>query len=316
MEVHQKQSSTATATVHLCSPSSDLTCFGCCPPIRPRHYDCLKYVGSLRREFVENRRLFLEQDPPERRPIVGYYCWALGFLDARGRQVGCLLHPSRNGGRDLRSLIDYGDKCRRESCLPARVFSLLPPRGQHFWLPLARGLSPFYFSSSRSNPLFHLLLWGIEVLEPLRRQAVEMGWTETEVLYHHPFLTDSAWPPQAHRYLFRLIMRIMGTPEWPATRLDDPAGKLLSSIRSLPQAQPPSNTASPSTFTHQLPLEDDFLDFLRLGLGWRKASLEEALSLKEKIEELARTVVRNLKMEVPCTKASNRSLSHTPDRVQ
>jgi hypothetical protein len=298
MEVYQKQSSTETATVALCSPSADLTCFGCCPPIRPQHYDCLKYVGSLRREFAENRRLFLEHAPAHR-PIVGYFCWALGFLDARGHQVGCLLHPNRNGGRDLRSLIDYGDKCQRESCLPARVFSLLPPRGQHFWLPLARGLSPFYFSSPRSNPLFHLLLWGTEILEPLRLQAVEMGWTVTELLYHHSFLTDSAWPPQAHRYLFRVIMQIMGAPEWSDARLDDPAGKLLRRIHSLPHARPPSKIASPSnSFTHQLRMDNDFLDFLRLGLGWRKASLEEASSLKVKVEELAHAVVRSLKMEV------------------
>jgi hypothetical protein len=312
MELYPKQSSSSTeppsATLSLCSPSADLTCFGCCPPIRPRHYDCLKYVGSLRREFAENRRLFLEQGPV-RRPIVGYHCWALGFLDARGREVGCLLHPNRNGGRDLRSLIDYGDKCRRESCLPARVFNLLPPGGRHFWLPLARGLSPFYFSSPRSNPLFHVLLWGSEILEPLRLQAVAMGWTETEVLHHHRFLTDSAWAPQAHRYLFRLIMQIIGPSAGLDTPLDDPAGELRSRIRSLPQAQGPPQTASQSGFTHQLPLDNDFLDFVRLGLGWPRTALEEASSLKMEVEELARAVVLSLKMEVSRTKASNRSFS-------
>jgi len=286
---------TQTPSVSLCSPMPDLTCFGCCPPIRPEHYDCLDYVGSLRREFVENRKLFLESGPV-RRPIVGYHCWALGFLDPKGRRVGCLLHPSRNGGRDLRSLIDYGNKCGRESCVPAKMFDLLPPEGKRFWLPLARGLSPFHFSSPRSNPLFHLILWGPEVLEPLRLRAVEMGWSETELLHHHPFLMNPAWTPKAHRYLFRLVLdtvrhaenpEIAGNPEEAGRDLEKHVSELLRRIAFLPCAQASTEGRPGCGFTHQLGLDTDFLDFLRLGLGWRKASPDEALNVRNEAERLA-----------------------------
>src|SRR5574340_715142 len=94
----------------LCAPTPELACFGCCPPIRPAHYDPLDFARSLRRELVENRRRLLEEGP-RYRPIVGYSCWGLGFLDAQGRRAGCLLHPFHNDGSELRSLIDYGDKC-------------------------------------------------------------------------------------------------------------------------------------------------------------------------------------------------------------
>jgi hypothetical protein len=269
----------------LCSPAPDLTCFGCCPPIRPAHYDCLEYVGSLRREFVENRRLFMEQGP-KFRPIVGYHCWALGFLDPRGRTVGCLLHPNRNEGKDLRSLVDYGDKCRRENCLPARVFAKLPPGAQRFWLPLARGLSPFHFSSRRSNPLFHLLLWGPEILEPMRLQAEARGWTETELLSHCPFLTDTNWAPRAHRYLFRVIMEWKGVQKSLEPTLQKYAVELRKRIRMLAEATLTAREDPPYGFTHDLPLESDFLDLLRLELKWQRISLEGAQSFKRKVESL------------------------------
>ena len=291
MEAPQTQS----PPVSLCSPTPDLTCFGCCPPIRPENYDCLDYVGSLRREFMENRKLFLESGPV-RRPIVGFHCWALGFLDPKGRRVGCLLHPSRNGGRDLRSLIDYGNKCGRESCVPAKMFDLLPPEGKRFWLPLARGLSPFHFSSPRSNPLFHLIPWGPEVLEPLRLLADKMGWSETELVHHHPFLMDPTWTPKAHRYLFRLVLAAVyhhGNSESPE-HLDGSGGdlerhgsELLRRIVSLPCAQASPEDLPGRAFTHQLELDGDFLDFLRLGLRWRKASPDEALRVKKEAEHLA-----------------------------
>ncbi len=173
--------------VTLCAPTTEATCFGCCPPIRPHHYDPLDYIGSLRREFTENRKTFLENGPIYR-PIVGYSCWALGFLDAKGRKVGCLLHPARNNGRDLRGLVDYGRKCERESCVPARIFSQLSEQGQRFWLPLVNGLNSFYFSSRRANPLFHLLEWGIKLLEIARLHGCLVGWSSTEVLAHRKFL--------------------------------------------------------------------------------------------------------------------------------
>jgi hypothetical protein len=41
-----------------------------------------------------------------------YNCEFLGFIDSEGKQVGCLLHPGLNGGKDLRDCSFYG----RELC--------------------------------------------------------------------------------------------------------------------------------------------------------------------------------------------------------
>jgi hypothetical protein len=158
----------------LCAPTSDILCFGCCPPIRPQHYDPLDWVASLRREFLDNRRRFLQYGPNQQ-PIVGFSCWALGYLDVTGRRIGCLLHPEQHQGQDLRSATGYGDKCRRERCLPAKAFDALTPEAQTYWLEPAGGLCAFYYSSNKANPLFHILLWGAEILEPLCRQVVATG---------------------------------------------------------------------------------------------------------------------------------------------
>lgn len=266
----------------LCAPTPEITCFGCCPPIRPAHYDPLDYVSSLRREFAENRRCYFREGP-RFRPIAGYYCWALGFLDQKGRRIGCLLHPKQNEGKDLRSFIDYGDKCSRESCLPARMLELLPESGQLFWLALADGLSSFYFSSPRSNPLFHLLLWGPHVLEPLRLQAELMHWTVTELLWKMPFLSDPFWNPRAHRYLFRLYLEQIDHKKERNRNPSEFVRSLVSLISSFPETHF-SSSFEDEPYVHQLPLDSDFSDFLRLGLKRQRLSFEQACRLRDRIE--------------------------------
>jgi len=272
----------------LCAPATDIMCFGCCPPIRPAHYDHLDYVGSLRREFMDNRIAFL-RDRPRYRPIRGYSCWALGFLDVTGRKVGCLLHPQFNKGEDLRHLIDYGNKCRRESCSAAQVFALLPPEGQDFLLPLVRGMNSFYFSSPKANPLFHLLLWGPEVLEPLRVWADSMDWAVTELIYHQPFLLEPVWKPKAHRYLFRLMLPHAGPSNSDGKALSECCTELLGRILSLQDLGQTGKEAG-GIYTHLLPLPHDFLDFLRLGLGLGRCSLYRARELDIRAQVLASEV--------------------------
>jgi hypothetical protein len=270
----------------LCAPTPDVTCFGCCPPIRPAHYDPLDYVSSLRREFRDNRQHFLREGL-RHRPIVGYSCWALGYLDATGRRIGCLLHPLRHQGRDLRSAIDYGDKCERESCLAARIFARLSPAGQRFWLSLADGLNSFYYSSRRGNPLFHLLLWGPTVLEQLREEAQQVGWSVSELLWQQPFLLEPGWSPRGQRYLLRLMLT---TGKWslPTTEsaLAITCRRLWEAIRSLPEAAKQDCPTATTCFVHQLPLEEDFLDFLRTGLGWQRATWTRARALQHRVAEL------------------------------
>ena len=172
------------------------------------------------------------------------------------------------------------------------MFSHLPPEGKRFWVPLVQGLNAFYFSSPRSNPLFHLLLWGPGVLEPLRSQAEEQGWTETEMLHHHPFLLGPAWDPRSDRYFFRLILESVSLKENMGCNLEASCRMLREAVRSLPELTPlPDAHFLPRNHTHLLPLEEDFLDFLRLGLGWQKTSMEEANPLKQKIEQLMRKII-------------------------
>lgn len=266
----------------LCAPAPGLSCFGCCPPIRPAHYDPLEYVGSLRREFRENRARYLEEGP-RHRPIIGYSCWALGNLDARGRTIGCLLHPCRNHGVDLRHLVDYGDKCRREQCLAAREFACLPPEGKRYWLPLVQGLNAYWFSSPKANPLFHLMLWGGGVLEPLRALAESRGWTATELLWREPFLSDGLWIPRAHGYLFRLLLENLDPLGYAEGDLPRRCQSLLRALLGLPEVrsrcEPQDDAGVP--FVHNLGLDTGLQDLLRLGLGWRRCSPHEAGRLHE-----------------------------------
>jgi hypothetical protein len=219
---------------------------------------------------------------------VGYHCWALGFLDKEGRRAGCLLHPGQNEGRDLRYLIDYGEKCRRESCVPARMFDLLPPAGKSFWLPLAKGLSTFFFSSPKANPLFHLLLWGPEVLEPLRLHAEREKREVTELLWQYTFLRNPAWHPKGCRYLFRLALELIPLGGENPEELESFCRRLWSVVRVFPELEPPQGGTSHDPYTHHLPLPSDFLDFLRLAMGRRRIALEEAVAIKEKVEHCAR----------------------------
>lgn len=275
----------------LCAPDGDLSCFGCCPPIRPHHYDVLDFVGSLRRELSENRTAFLNT-PLLFKPIVGYHCWALGFLDPKGRTVGCLLHPSRHEGRDYRDLIDYGNKCRRESCQAACVFEELPEEGQRFWLSLVNGLNAFYYSSHRANPLFHLLLWGSSLLEELRRHAVFRGWSATELVHACPFLTHGEWHPKAHRYLFGLVIEQLGTePNWTEI-IEDACRRLLFDIQGHPAVRELKDIRSREelVLTHQAAQAGEFLDFVRLGLGIERVSVSQLGRFLESVNALASTM--------------------------
>jgi len=290
MKSHYPHPHAGNTSAPLCAPTPGLTCFGCCPPIRPARYDHLDYVGSLRREFAENRRRYFEEGP-RYRPIVGYHCWALGFLDPQGRRIGCLLHPCQNQGQDLRSLIDYGNKCMRESCLPAKTYACLPPEGQRFWLPLVEGLNAFHFSSPRANPLFHLLLWGPEVLEALRTRAEERKWTSTELLHRHPFLLDTECDPRSRRYLLHQLLELLSARELHSSSLDlrDCCQNLWSRALSLPEIQElqdSSRGTAQASYTHRLALDAGYLDFVRIGLGCKKAPLHLVLKLEARIRRL------------------------------
>ena len=145
----------------LCSPGQGLSCFRCCPPIRPPGYDHLTFRSSLQNEFSRNRADYLAGRLPQAEH-AGFFCSGLGFLDARGSRVGCLFHPANNRGEDLRHATGYRDKCARESCPQFRAFALLEPEAGQALLALCRGMDPFVFSSLGKNPVMRLLALGPE----------------------------------------------------------------------------------------------------------------------------------------------------------
>ncbi len=180
----------------LCRPDHEKSCFACCPPIRPPGYDHLPWRSSLTRLLVDNTARFRKSGPrPE--PIVGYFCWGLGFLDASGKRIGCLLHPAQNQGQDLRDLTGYGDKCRRETCPPARTFARLTEEQQQCLLGLVQGLDSFQYSSP--NLLWSVLSWGGKIaagLADLEGKSV-LGGARLRAAYPllaRPDLDGRSWP--------------------------------------------------------------------------------------------------------------------------
>lgn len=166
----------------LCSPGPGLSCFACCPPIRPPGYDHLEHRGPLTRLFCENRAGFLAGELPAKQ-ITGYFCPGLGFLDPGGKTVGCLYHPARNQGRDLRGPTGYQPKCSRETCLAFDSFAALGPGDRRALIALCQGLGPFEFSSPAANPVMRLLEFGpraaalVANLEPGGLAELEaLGW--------------------------------------------------------------------------------------------------------------------------------------------
>ena len=150
-------------SITLCAPDERKSCFACCPPIRPTGYEHIQYRSFIRRELLRSTREYRSEDR-EIRPITGFSCWALGFLNSDYTLIGCLLHPLRNQGRDLRHRVGYGQKCARETCEESKFFQELHPSVRRSLMSLADGLDSFSYSSRMTNPLFSLLWWGPQIL--------------------------------------------------------------------------------------------------------------------------------------------------------
>ena len=214
----------------LCSPGLGLSCFRCCPPIRPPQYDHLDFRGSLRNEFSRNRADYLAGLLPHREH-TGFFCSGLGFLDAMGSRVGCLFHPVNNQGRDLRDATGYRDKCKRETCPQFRAFARLEPSRRETLLNLCRGLDAFEFSSPAKNPLMRLLALG-----PAAAGAVaELGVESLAGLERLPILAVAphrGWP--AARLLAARGADLAASPELPVL-LDE----LCAGLRRLAGPTPP-----------------------------------------------------------------------------
>lgn len=265
----------------LCFPDREKTCFACCPPIRAAGYEHIQYKGMVQRVLRENTAAFRAEERGIR-PITGFSCWALGYLDADFRLVGCLLHPARHNGLDLRFRIDFGDKCRRETCPEARIFEQLDPNAQAFWLHLADGLDAFSYSSRKENPLFHYLNWGPKILQGIARAEPGVVPSPESILEAFPFL-ETQYSPRAFAYpLARLVehqgMDLLRDAPF-KNSFEDWLDTLVGELIAVPQAESPR--AVP---VHRLPLERPFLDFLRLGAGISKGPLDGVEALRVRVD--------------------------------
>lgn len=265
--------------ITLCFPDRMKSCFACCPPIRPAGYEHIQYAGSVRRMLRENTHAFGSRLPGER-PIRGWSCWALGYMDARFRLVGCLLHPSRHRGEDRRWQVAYGDKCSRETCPEALEFQRLSGCARRFWLHLTAGLDSFAYSSRTRNPLFRMLGCGAEVLEGVAaHNPVALDWPD--LLRRYPVFAAHL-SPKAHAYLLGAVLqeRGVGALAEPGFRyrFEQAAAALRKRLGHAPWR------AGSAPYTHRLGLERHFVDFLRLGAGLTRLEPTRALRLKEEVD--------------------------------
>ncbi|MBW2624491.1 MAG: hypothetical protein JRD68_16400 [Deltaproteobacteria bacterium] len=264
----------------LCRPDDQKSCFACCPPIRPSRYDHADFKTTLRRQLWDNT-ISLRESAPKEKIITGYSCWGLGFLDQRGIQAGCLLHPAQNQGRDLRDLTGYGDKCRRELCREAVVFSELSAHLGAFVLNLSAGLDCFDYSSRKRNPVFTLLNWGSIIIEHVSR-AEPGGLTRKTFHEKYAFLEKELDP---HRDAFalelmlgRLSLETLRRPEFLIQYKETLAR--FKSRHERTMSAPVNN----QPYVHQLDLPPPFIRFLRHGLGWSRALPSRAETVKSEFE--------------------------------
>lgn len=263
------------AILCLCSPTPELSCFACCPPIRPPGYDHLDHRASLTRLLSENRAAYLAGQTPQKE-ITGYWCPGLGFLDAAGRRVGCLLHPAVNQGSDLRGPTGYRDKCARESCIEARAFERLDQGQQERLMGLCAGMDPFVFSSRRANPVMRLLGMGPEVagavtgLEGLSLEEMD-GW---------------AWLGAMDPALGWLLARLVERSGAGLLRAPDVAGRLERFAGRLRQAMGPRPPMDQGQPLHQLMDDQWQARFWRQLTGRQRAATAELAAWRRALEAL------------------------------
>jgi hypothetical protein len=262
----------------LCFPDGKRSCIGCCPPIRPAGYDHLDHRSIIRRILLENTRTFERQGGV--RPITGYSCWAMGYLDRDLTLPGCLLHPAQNNGKDMRHRVDFGDKCRRELCEEAKVFDSLSAKAKKACKALASTLDSFEYSSRRTNPLFRLLGWGEGIVNALfEGYEGPMDWEE--LIQIHPLLS-TAVNPRAFRYLAEGLVSHRGIE---ALRKSAEALETFFREAALRTAYL-HPIAYGGSRPHLLDLPRAFSDFLRLGAGISSITLDKASRIKGLLDEL------------------------------
>lgn len=268
-------------TPTLCFPDTKKSCFACCPPIRPAGYEHIQHKNIIKRMLRENTQAYAKRGKGIF-PITGFSCWALGYLDKRYKLVGCLLHPAQNGGVDVRYRVDYGEKCRRETCPEAKVFLKLGIDERKFWIHLADGLDSFSYSSGKHNQLFKMMGWGAEILRLIALNEDGRTFVKESFFRAYPFFSTKL-NPKANVYLLKKQVQLKNIDllksESFRGHFEKFSAHLSNRLRQTTKQVP--NTPQ----THLLGLDPYFLDFLRLSVGLSRISLEEALRLNESVNK-------------------------------
>jgi hypothetical protein len=276
--------------ISLCFPDNEKSCFACCPPIRAPGYEHIQHRSIVERILRENSAGF-GGDGNRVVPIIGFSCWALGYIDREYDRVGCLLHPAQNRGLDLRYRIDYGEKCRRETCPEAEVFSELGPREKGFWLHLADGLDAFYYSSKEMNPLFNMMGWGTRLLHLIPSKEAYRAFTRDSFFKSYPFFVTPVLP-KANAYLINRLLSRENT--YLLTRESFRAKFEIFSAHISELLGRESSDASGDPYVHQLGLGRDFSDLLRLSGPIHRMRGEDASILKKRVDEELEAFRRSL----------------------
>ena len=266
------------SSITLCAPDGQKSCFACCPPIRPIGYEHIQYRSFIRRELLRSSREYRSEER-EIRPITGFTCWALGFLNSDYTLIGCLLHPLRNQGHDLRHRVGYGQKCARETCEESKFFQELHPSVRRSLITLAEGLDSFSYSSRMTNPLFSLLWWGPQILTRIAECRPGMSRKSFFKRFKIFSMKSNAL---VHSYAITRIVVNNGIDilenEDAIMFYKEFSQSLLNHFSKLNFHQ------CNRPYTHKLALDPVFLRFLKHGLGIMRISHTEALSLKVQVD--------------------------------
>jgi hypothetical protein len=264
----------------LCAPDQEKSCFACCPPIRPPGYEHFQYIHEIKRVLRENTASLRREDK-SLSPITGFSCWALGYLDGGFKRIGCLLHPSQNDGEDLRFRVDFGDKCARESCVEAGIFTHLAPEAKVFWLRLSKGLDSFSYSSRTLNLLFPILGWGVRLLNLVAMAEKDRDLYGDTILETYSFFKTTL-SPRANAYLLKTIIHSENLDLLKNTCFRGRFEELCHRLSKQMSLKVLNSSSAP--YVHLLPMDPDFLDFMRLSGRISKADEEEATLLKEFVD--------------------------------
>jgi hypothetical protein len=187
--------------------------------------------------------------------------------------------------------VDYGNKCARETCPESKFFDALTMTEKTFWLQFVDGFDAFAYSSRKVNPLFNLMPWGRHLLRLIPRVEGDRHFTWASFLEAYPFFEAKALP-RGHAYLINRLVHLENIHLLTSKRFKE-AFEEFSDGLSVRLTREVTNRKKSSP-VHRLNLDRDFLDFLRLSLSISKTTLNDAIALKEIVDEECEQFERGL----------------------